>query len=111
MTDNPIFAQIENDIKTNDIVLFMKGTKDMPQCGFSSAVSGLLTQMNLPFKDVNVLDNQELREGIKQYTDWPTIPQLYVKGEFIGGFDIVKDMYQAGEFQELMKEKGLLAAA
>jgi len=111
MTENPIFAEIEKDIQSSDIVLFMKGTKEMPQCGFSSAISGLLTQMNLPFKAVNVLENQELREGIKQYTDWPTIPQLYVKGEFIGGYDIVKDMYQQGEFQELMKEKGLLAAA
>lgn len=106
-----ILETIESDIKSNDIVLYMKGTKDKPQCGFSSAVSGVLAKLNLPFKDVNVLDNPDIRQGIKDYSDWPTIPQLYIKGEFIGGYDIVKEMYEKGELQELLKEKGVGVAA
>lgn len=109
MTENPVFAQIESDIKGNDVVLFMKGTKQFPQCGFSAAVSGVLNQMGVTYKDVNVLDDMDVREGIKQYSDWPTIPQLYVQGEFIGGCDIVREMVEAGELQALFKEKGLVA--
>jgi monothiol glutaredoxin len=111
MSQNILFEEIAADIKNNDIVLYMKGTKEMPQCGFSSAISGLLTNLDVPFKAVNTLDNPKMRQGIKDYTDWPTIPQLYIKGEFIGGCDIVKEMHEKGELQELLKEKGLLAAA
>jgi monothiol glutaredoxin len=102
---------IESDINNNDIVLYMKGTPEMPQCGFSSAVSGVLAKLDVPFKHINVLDNPEIRQGIKEYSDWPTIPQLYIKGEFIGGYDIVKEMYEKGELQELLKEKGVSVAA
>jgi monothiol glutaredoxin len=111
MSQNILFEEIAADIKNNDIVLYMKGTKEMPQCGFSSAISGLLTHLDVPFKAVNTLDNPEMRQGIKDYTDWPTIPQLYIKGEFIGGYDIVKEMHEKGELQDFLKEKGLLAAA
>lgn len=105
-----MFSKIEETIKNNDVVLFMKGTKDAPQCGFSSAVVQILKRCGVSFQDVNVLADNELREGIKQFTNWPTIPQLYVKGEFIGGCDIAREMYQAGELQALLKEKGLVAA-
>ena len=106
-----IFKKIDSDIKNNDIVLYMKGTKDAPQCGFSSAISSVLAKLNVPFKDVDVLDNPDIRQGIKDYSDWPTIPQLYIKGEFIGGYDIIKEMYEKGELQELLKEKGLSVIA
>lgn len=106
-----IFETIESDIQNNDIVLYMKGTPLMPQCGFSAAISGVLTKLNVSFKDVNVLDNPDIRQGIKDYSDWPTIPQLYIKGEFIGGYDIVKEMYENSELQALLKEKGLSVAA
>lgn len=109
MTDNQAINHIDAVIKNNDIVLFMKGTKDFPMCGFSSAVVQVLQQLGQEFKDVNVLENQDVREGIKKYSDWPTIPQLYIKQEFIGGCDIVREMYQAGELQALLKEKGLAA--
>ncbi len=109
---NPVFAEIENDIKENDIVLFMKGTKLMPQCGFSATVAQVLERLGINnYKDVNVLANAEIREGIKQFSNWPTIPQLYVKGEFIGGCDIVREMYQSGELQEFLKEKGIKFSA
>jgi monothiol glutaredoxin len=108
---NPVFDQIKNDISANDIVLYMKGTKTMPQCGFSATVVEVLKRCGVEeFKDVNVLADQEIREGIKAFTNWPTIPQLYVKGEFIGGCDIVREMYQSGELEALLKEKGVKAA-
>ncbi len=101
-----IFSQIEKEINENDIVLFMKGTADFPQCGFSSMVAGILQTMGLKFKDVNVLEDPNLRQGIKDFTDWPTIPQLYIKGEFIGGCDIVKEMYENGDLSKTVKEAG-----
>src|SRR5471030_130962 len=97
MTENPALQQIEETIKNNDVVLFMKGTKKIPQCGFSATVVQILERCGVDFKDVNILADAALREGIKQYTNWPTIPQLYVKGEFIGGCDIVREMYQSEE--------------
>lgn len=104
-----ISAEIEQLIQNNDVVLFMKGTADMPQCGFSATVSHILSQLNVNFLDVNILADGEMRQGIKEFSDWPTIPQLYVKGEFIGGCDIVKEMYQSGELQNFLKEKNLIA--
>jgi monothiol glutaredoxin len=101
---------IENEVKNNDVVLFMKGTKQFPQCGFSSVVAQILNHLNVEYKDINVLADNEIREGVKQFSNWPTIPQLYVKGEFIGGCDITKEMFEAGELQDLLKEKGLIAA-
>ena len=98
---------IENEVKGNDIVLFMKGTPQFPQCGFSGQLVQILDYLGAPYKGINVLESGELREGVKAYTQWPTIPQLYVKGEFIGGCDIVREMFQAGELQTLLKEKGL----
>lgn len=109
MNDNPAFAQIEKTIKDNPVVLFMKGTKDMPQCGFSATVVQILTRCGVEYKDVNVLADPAVREGIKQFSNWPTIPQLYVQGEFVGGCDIAREMYQSGELQALLKEKGLAA--
>jgi len=96
---------IQNNIDNNNVVLFMKGTPEAPQCGFSMAVSNILKGLNVEFESVNVLADQNLREGIKVYSDWPTIPQLYVKGEFIGGCDIVKEMYQDGELQKVLDVK------
>ncbi len=95
---------IDNEVKSNDVVLFMKGT---PQCGFSGQVVQILDHLGVSYKGLNVLENDELRNGIKSYSNWPTIPQLYVKGEFVGGCDIVREMFQAGELQSLLKEKGL----
>lgn len=109
---NPVFEQIEKDIKENDVVLYMKGTKEIPQCGFSATVVQVLERLGVEgFKDVNVLADMNVREGIKQYTNWPTIPQLYVKGEFIGGCDIVREMYTNGELKELLNSKGIKTAA
>lgn len=108
--ENPVFKQIEKDITENDVVLFMKGTAVFPQCGFSAAVVQILSQLGIPFKDVNVLDDNTLRQGIKDFSDWPTIPQLYVKGEFIGGCDIVREMYASGELQELLESKNVVSA-
>ena len=103
---------IKNEIKklidTNDVCLFMKGVPDAPQCGFSMTVSNILKHLNVNFKGVNVLDDQNLRQGIKEYSDWPTIPQLYVKGEFIGGCDIVKEMFESGELKSLLENKKLI---
>ena len=99
--------KIENLIKNNDVCLFMKGTPDSPQCGFSMAVSNVLKHLNVNFKGINVLENQNLREGIKVFSDWPTIPQLYVKNEFIGGCDIVKEMYESGELAKLFESKNI----
>jgi monothiol glutaredoxin len=108
---NPVFERIESDINNNDIVLYMKGTKQVPQCGFSATVAQVLERLGVAeYKDINVLADAEIREGIKQFTNWPTIPQLYVKGEFIGGCDIVREMYESGELQQLLTEKGIKAA-
>ena len=103
-----IKKQIENLINENEVCLFMKGTPDSPQCGFSMAVSNVLKHLNVNFKGINVLENENLRQGIKDYSDWPTIPQLYVKKEFVGGCDIVKEMYENGELKKIFQEKGLL---
>lgn len=107
MSDNPVFDRIKQEIDGTDVVLFMKGNPMFPQCGFSAAVVGALTHMQVKFKGVNVLEDDEIREGIKQYSSWPTIPQLYVKGEFVGGCDIVKEMYEAGELQKMFTDKGI----
>ena len=105
MTD--IAKEIDNDVKSNDVVLFMKGTPDMPMCGFSGRSVQILQNLGVPFKGVNVLDSAELRQGIKDYTNWPTVPQLYVKGEFVGGSDIMMEMFQSGELKQLMADKGV----
>ena len=98
---------IKDEIDNNEVCLFMKGTPDAPQCGFSMAVSNILKILEVNFKGVNVLENQNLREGIKAYSDWPTIPQLYVKNEFIGGCDIVKEMYESGELKKMLDSKNI----
>ena len=100
--------KIKDLIKENDVCLFMKGTPDSPQCGFSMAVSNVLKHLNVKFKGVNILDDNELRQGIKDFSDWPTIPQLYVKNEFIGGCDIVKEMFEKGELKELFVSKKII---
>ncbi|SMX22176.1 Grx4 family monothiol glutaredoxin [Boseongicola aestuarii] len=99
--------QIKDKVTTNDVVLFMKGTKTMPQCGFSSKVAGVLNYMGVDYADVNVLADEEIRQGIKEYSDWPTIPQLYVKGEFVGGCDIFTEMTLSGELDTLLEAKGV----
>ena len=104
MTD--VNARIDAEVKSNDVVLFMKGTPQFPMCGFSGQVVQILDYIGVPYKGVNVLEDQEIREGIKAYSNWPTIPQLYVKGEFIGGCDITREMFQAGELQALLRGKG-----
>ncbi len=106
MTD-AIQSQIKETVDTNDVVLFMKGTKQFPQCGFSSKVASVLNYLSVEFQDVNVLDSDEMRQGIKDFTNWPTTPQLYVKGEFVGGCDIVTEMTLSGELDTLLKEKGV----
>ena len=98
---------IKNEIENNDVCLFMKGTPDAPQCGFSMAVANLLKILEVNYKGINVLENQSLREGIKTFSDWPTIPQLYVKKEFVGGCDIVKEMYENGELKKILDDKGI----
>ena len=98
---------IKNELKNNDVCLFMKGTPDAPQCGFSMAISNILKILEVNFKGINVLENEELRQGIKAFSDWPTIPQLYLKGEFLGGCDIVKEMYETGELQKKLSEKSI----
>jgi monothiol glutaredoxin len=98
---------IQNHIDTNEVCLFMKGTPDAPQCGFSMAVSNMLKILEVNFKGINVLEDQNLREGIKTFSDWPTIPQLYIKKEFIGGCDIVKEMYENGEIKKVLEDKGI----
>ena len=98
---------IKNEIGQNDVCLFMKGTPDAPQCGFSMAISNMLKILEVNFKGINVLENEELRQGIKAFSDWPTIPQLYIKGEFLGGSDIVKEMYESGELQKKLSEKSI----
>lgn len=103
--------QVDEIVKGNDVVVFMKGTAAMPMCGFTATIVQILNQLNVPFKDVNVLIDPALRQGVKDYTNWPTIPQLYIKGEFIGGCDIVREMFQNGELQTLFKQKQLLSDA
>jgi len=103
----PVFERIQSDIDGSEVMLFMKGTAMFPQCGFSARVVQILTHMGVPFKTANVLEDAELRDGIKQFSSWPTIPQLYVKGEFVGGCDIVTEMFQSGELETLLKEKGV----
>ncbi len=98
---------IANEIKSNDVVLFMKGTPQFPMCGFSGQVVQILDYLGVPYKGLNVLENDELRQGIKEFSSWPTIPQLYVKGEFVGGCDIIREMFQAGELHGLFKDKGV----
>ena len=107
MSEAAAHEAIKKTIESNDVVLFMKGTAKFPQCGFSAQVAQILNHLGVPYKDVNVLEDQGLREGIKSFTNWPTIPQLYVKGEFIGGCDIVREMFQAGELQSFLNEKGV----
>jgi monothiol glutaredoxin len=106
-----IQSWIDGQVKSNDVVLFMKGTPTFPQCGFSGQVVQILDYLGVTYSGVNVLESDDLRQGIKAYSEWPTIPQLYVKGEFVGGADIVREMFQAGELQTLFSEKGVAAAA
>ena len=106
MSDD-VHTSIDNAVKGNDVLLFMKGTPTFPQCGFSSVVVQVLDYLGVEYQAVNVLENQDVREGIKTYSDWPTIPQLYVKGEFVGGCDIIKEMFEAGELKEYLDEKGI----
>jgi monothiol glutaredoxin len=108
MTEQKTLDQIKSTIDNNDVVLFMKGTASLPQCGFSGVVVQILNRLGIEFKDINVLEDPEIRQGIKDFTNWPTIPQLYVKGEFIGGCDIVRDMYTNGELESFLKEKSIL---
>jgi len=98
---------IENEVKSNDVVLFMKGTPQFPMCGFSGQVVQILDYLGVPFKGLNVLESDELRQGIKAFSNWPTIPQLYVKGEFVGGCDIIREIFQANELQQVFKENGV----
>jgi monothiol glutaredoxin len=107
MTDQATLDAIDKAVKSNDVVLFMKGTPTFPQCGFSSVVVQILDYLGVEYVSTNVLEDQNVREGVKQYANWPTIPQLYVKGEFIGGCDILKEMFENGELRELMAEKGI----
>jgi len=102
---------IDNEVKGNDVVVFMKGTPQFPMCGFSGQVVQILDYIGVPYKGINVLESDDLRQGIKAYAQWPTIPQLYVKGEFVGGCDIVREMFQAGELQTMLKEKGVAVDA
>jgi monothiol glutaredoxin len=102
---------IDNEVKKNEVVLFMKGTPQFPMCGFSGQVVQILDYLGVPYKGLNVLENDELRQGIKGYSNWPTIPQLYVKGEFVGGCDIIREMFQSGELQSLLKDKGVATKA
>jgi monothiol glutaredoxin len=108
---NSTADRIKEIVTGNDVVLFMKGVPAAPQCGFSAAVVQILSQAGVPFKSVDVLSDLAIREGIKEFSNWPTIPQLYVKGEFVGGCDIVREMYQAGELTALLNDKGIVAAA
>lgn len=107
MTDATVAERIKQDISDNDIVLYMKGTPVFPQCGFSAVVVQVLSHLGVKFKGVDVLSDPSIRQGIKEFSDWPTIPQLYVKGEFVGGCDIVREMYQSGELQQLLADKGI----
>ncbi|WFW29823.1 MAG: Grx4 family monothiol glutaredoxin [Wolbachia endosymbiont of Menacanthus eurysternus] len=102
------FEQIRKDIKENDVVLYMKGTSDFPQCGFSGLVVSILKDLNIKFKFVDVLESDEIRQSIKRFSNWPTIPQLYIKGDFVGGCDIIREMYERGELRSLLEEKKVI---
>lgn len=108
---NPAHDRIQSDITENPVMLYMKGNAMFPQCGFSARVVQILTHMGVPFKTANVLEDASLRDGIKAFSNWPTIPQLYVKGEFVGGCDIIREMFQAGELQQLLADKGVTVSA
>lgn len=108
---NPAHDRIDALVKSNDVVLFMKGSPLFPQCGFSSRAIAILDHLGVQYESVDVLQDMEVRQGIKEYSDWPTIPQLYVKGEFVGGSDIMMEMYEAGELQQLMADEGVASAA
>lgn len=110
MSEQATHDWIRKAVASNDIVLFMKGTKSFPQCGFSSQVAQILGHLGIDYKDVNVLESAEIRDGVKTFSNWPTIPQLYIKGEFVGGCDIVREMFQAGELQQMLDEKGIAHA-
>ena len=107
MLDDTTRERIQTEVDANDVLLFMKGTPVFPQCGFSTAVIQVLSHLQVKFSSVNVLEDPDVRDGIKQYSDWPTIPQLYVKGEFVGGCDIIREMYETGELKTFLEEKGL----
>ena len=107
MDDKPIFGRIREDVEENDVVLYMKGTPVFPQCGFSAATVQALTLLGVPFKGIDVLQDPGLRDGVQEFSSWPTIPQLYVKGEFVGGCDIVREMYETGELSELLNSNGI----
>ena len=107
MSDATVFDRIKSEISGNDVVLYMKGTPVFPQCGFSAAVVQVLTHMGVKFKGIDVLSDPAIRQGIKEFSNWPTIPQLYVKGELVGGCDIVREMFQTGELQDLLAQKGV----
>ncbi|MGI6245044.1 MAG: Grx4 family monothiol glutaredoxin [Pseudochelatococcus sp.] len=106
-----VLAFIDNEVKSNDVVLFMKGTPDFPMCGFSGQVVKILDYVGVPYKGVNVLESDDLRQGIKEYANWPTIPQLYIKGEFVGGCDIVRELFQEGELQKILAGHGIAVTA
>ena len=110
MNENPTFDLIQSELDENDVVLFMKGSPIFPQCGFSAAIAHVLTTLQIKFKGVDVLQNADVRDGIKQFSNWPTIPQLYVKGEFIGGCDIVREMAENGELEQIFDNKGIARA-
>jgi monothiol glutaredoxin len=107
MSEQAVQDWIRKQVAANDVVLFMKGNKGMPQCGFSSQVDQILRYLDVDYKDINVLEDMGIREGIKAFSNWPTIPQLYIKGEFVGGCDIVREMFQAGELQQELQDKGV----
>ena len=109
MNENPVFKQIEHEIGANDVVLFMKGTPVFPQCGFSAAVVQVLNHLDVTFKGIDILADPALRQGVKEFSQWPTIPQLYVKGEFVGGCDILREMYASGELQTFLEQQGVIA--
>ncbi|MBK5910748.1 monothiol glutaredoxin, Grx4 family [Rhodothalassium salexigens] len=111
MADNPVSDRINDYIKTDDVVVFMKGTPTFPQCGFSAAVVQVLDHLQVPYKGYDVLQDEELRQGIKEFSDWPTIPQLYIKGEFVGGCDIVREMFSSGELKQEFENKGVSVSA
>ena len=111
MSDNPVFERIQEEVDSADVVLFMKGSPVFPQCGFSSVVARVLDHLQVDFESVNVLEDNDIRQGIKAFSNWPTIPQLYIKGEFVGGCDIVKEMFETGELQTYLRDKGLIEPA
>ena len=111
MSDITILDEIKNAVDSTDVLLFMKGSPQFPQCGFSSTVCQILNQLGVDFKSVDVLQHAEVRDGVKQFSNWPTIPQLYVKGEFVGGCDIVREMYESGELADFLGDKGVAVSA